>query len=65
MKDINAERLEALEWAVWVGYVIMDRDGFFVATSNDETKPRLGGKGSLRALADELAQMRARVEGKP
>lgn len=65
MEDINAKRLEAIEWAIEAGHVItQDHRGFFIATGDEDSEP-FAKHGSLRGLADELGRIRERIERKP
>ena len=65
MEDINAKRLDALEWAMGKGLAICEdyRGGFRASAEFDEDKSFAKAE-TLRALADELGRIKARMEGK-
>ena len=63
MEDINAKRLEALEWAMSKGLAIMEsyKGGFGAVADLDQSR-HWAHKPRLAALADELARIKERME---
>ena len=66
MKDLNAERLEAMEWAMREGFLLGQRHGhgFSALTGIDEDRTFAWGE-SLPTLADQLVRIRERMEARP
>lgn len=66
MRDINAERLETLQWAMQQGFLVGQRhgNGFSALIGIDDDRTFAWGE-SLAALADQLGRIRARMEAKP
>lgn len=63
---INAERLEALEWAMRNGLAITESyKGGFGAVSDLDQNSHWAHKPTLADLADELIRIRERMEAKP